>query len=92
MIPWTYLLLQLTLSLNNYPNHYRDNSVSHSTYSSGVQPFSSGNPNILRSLRNAMRLDILILGQRAASGSDENYSEVYETSHFLDTIAPAKET
>ena len=91
MMPWTYLLLQLTLSSNNYPNHYRGSSVSHFIYSSGVQPFSSGNPNILRSLTNAMPLDILIPGQRAVSGSDENCSEVYETSHSLDTIAPAKE-
>ncbi len=91
MMPWTYRLLQLMLSSNNYPNPYRDNSVSHSTSSSGVQPFSSGNPNILRNLRNAMRLDILILGQKAASESDENYSEAYETSHSLDTIVPAKE-
>ena len=88
---WIYRLLQSMHSSNNYLQRYRGSSVSLSIYSSGAQPFSSGNRNILRSLRNAMRLDILILGQKAVSGFDENYSEAYETSHSLDTIAPVNE-
>ena len=38
-----------------------------------------------------MRLDTLILGQRAVSGFDENCSEAYETSRFLDTTAHVNE-
>ncbi len=91
MMRWMSLLLQLTLSSNNYPKDCSGSSVSRSIYSSGVQPFLFGNLNILRSLINAMQLDISILGQKAVSGFVENYSEVYETLHFLDTIVPANE-